>query len=165
MRQGPNHIFWKLGRLEAGLSDSRPIFPCTFLQGARRPPILIPFPLLEKPDGPAQRWALPPEMICKFWHQLSGPLPSQAWMPLPATHSSSQRHWQDPTCSLFFLGLLSSTSTLKRLHGKGWSVQTGPISQDQRVHAPARPSQPLLPQESGFTADWLCGPACTPICP
>lgn len=66
--------------------------------------------------------------------------------------------------------VLSSSSAsawapaLKRGHKtKDRNVQTGPISQHRRAHAPARPSSPrgqaFLAQESGLPPGRLCGPA------
>lgn len=151
MRQGPNHICWKLGRLEAGLSDARPIFRCTFLQGAGRLPALIPFPLLEKPDG------LHSDGLCPQRRSVSSGTSLQP----SAQPSLDACLFQPPTPPAktldktphapYFPRPSFEHQHLERLHGKGRGVQTGPVSQDERVHALARPSQPLLPQESGFT--------------
>lgn len=65
-----------------------------YSKARRLPSLLIAFPLLEKPDGPAQPWALPPDAIWKLWHQLSSSLPTQTWensrgLPLPLALFSS----------------------------------------------------------------------------
>lgn len=77
------------------------------------------FPLLEKPDGLAQPWALSPEMTRKFWHQPQALCPAKlrgigavlpgclSQPPTPLAEDSEQ----EPTCSLLFLGPRLGTSS------------------------------------------------------
>lgn len=131
------------------------------------------FPLLEKPDGPAQPWALPPEMICMVWHQPSGRLPSPAQgnssspapMPLPAAHSSGQRQWTRAYLLLTFpRPPLRDQHFLKRLHDKEGECPDRPqfLRSQGACLSEAKPA----PSSAGiWSAGQLCGPAYTVICP